>query len=260
MKKDNLLKIAFAGDRDISVEVLKYLLEQGIKPLALMVSDEKQNASHDKELIALISDLNNCHIFRGNEFRSKENIGLLKSLNLDYILSVHFHYIFPKECLEILKEGALNLHPAFLPCNRGWHTPSWAILDGTPYGATLHFIDENTDSGDIVGQKEIKISEDDTADTLYKKVKDLELEVFKETWPKIVSKTYTKIPQELDKGTFYERKDLSQKQFIDLDKDIKAGDLINQLRALTTNKIGESAYFEKDGKKYHIQVSIKKHE
>ena len=90
-------RIAFAGDRDISVKVLEFFIKQGVKPLALMVAGEKI-ASHDKELLKLCHYLKNSHIFRGVEFRSKEGMGLLKKLKLDYIISVHFHYIFQSIC------------------------------------------------------------------------------------------------------------------------------------------------------------------
>jgi methionyl-tRNA formyltransferase len=70
----------------------------------------------------------------------------------------------------------LNLHPV-LPYNKGWNTPSWAILDNTTYGATLHFMTEALDEGDIIHQKKLEIVFADTANTLYQKALELEKEV-----------------------------------------------------------------------------------
>lgn len=246
------IRIAFAGDRDISVKVLKFIIDQGVKPVALLVADEKI-ASHDKDLINLCDD--SC-IMRGAEFRTKENMDLLRNLDLDYIISVHFHYIFPEECLKMAKHGVLNLHPAYLPYNKGWHTPSWSILDETPFGATLHYIDKDIDNGDIILQEQIEVLSEDTADSVYKKVKELEFEVFKKSWPSLVSKMCCGSAQ--NGGTCHVKKDLLMEQAVDLNKEIKAGDLIRKLRALTTNNIEEAAYFEKDGKKYRMQIIIKK--
>ena len=78
---------------------------------------------------------------------------MLEQLSLDYIICVHFPYIVPREILSIPKYGVTNLHPAYLPYNLGWHTPSWAILENTPIGATLHYMDECVDTGDIIHQK-----------------------------------------------------------------------------------------------------------
>jgi hypothetical protein len=64
--------------------------------------------------------------------------------------------------------------------------------------------------------------------------------------------------QNISDGTTHQRKDLFQRsiQKIDLDQSIKAGDLIQRLRALTTNQIQEAAYYEVNGKCYRIQVVI----
>ena len=75
----------------------------------------------------------------GREFRERTGIAFLGELELDLILCVHFPYLLPPEVLSIPSKGCLNLHPAYLPWNRGWHTPSWAILEDTPGGATLHW-------------------------------------------------------------------------------------------------------------------------
>lgn len=252
-----MIRIAYAGDRDISVWVLRFILEQGVKPLALMISDQKR-ASHAKELLELCSYLDKNRILIGKTFRSKYGVDLLRSLNLDYIIAVHFPYYFPKEVLEIPRIGVLNLHPAYLPYNRGWHTVSWAILEDTPIGATLHFMDEGIDTGYIVYQKQVSIRPNDTAHTLYQRVKQVELEVFREAWPLICSKYPPRKPQDLNRGTMHLRKDLfsPEIQRLNLDQIVKIGELLKKLRALTTNNLNEAAYFEVDGKRYRVQISI----
>lgn len=252
MKK---IRFAFAGDRDISIWVLEYLLSQKAVPVALMVSDEAK-ATHAEALKSLCPFLDNNHIFPGDAFRNSENINTLKQLNLDYIIGIHFPYIIPREILTIPKQGVINLHPAFLPFNRGWHTPSWAILDESPYGATLHFMDEEVDTGDIIHQHTFEVSDGDTADSIYQKVKLLELQVFKEAWPYLVNETFTRIPQNPSKGTSHKRTDLASQSTIHLDQTVKTGDLIRKLRALTTNNIKESVYYDVGNKRYRIQVRI----
>jgi len=248
-------KIVYAGDRDISVWVLKFILKQGIKPVALMIPKEDK-ATHAHLLIKLCKHLNSSRILKGDQFRSKNGISLLKKLEPDYIIGVHFPYIVPKEVLEIPKYGVLNLHPAYLPYNRGWHNPTWAIWEETPYGATLHFMDEGVDTGDIIHQERIEILPSDTADTLYKRVKKLELEVFKEAWPSLVSGTCGRKSQPAEKGSFHKKADISFIQYIDLNKRVKAGDLIRRLRALTTNNAKEGAYFKIGGKLCRVQLRI----
>ncbi len=252
---ENPLRIVYAGDRDIALWMLRLLISESVHPVALMLAHEER-ASHARQLLSLCPHVSPDAVFRGDEFKSETAIKRLAELKPDYIISVHFPYLFPKELLAIPTYGTLNLHPAYLPYNRGWHTPTWALWEGTPLGATLHFVSEEVDAGDIIHQEELEIRPDDTADSLYQRVKRLELKVFKEAWPLIVSGKFKRKPQPLGKGTLHKKADIGKIQLIDFDEKVPVGDLIRRLRALTTNKIEEAAYFEVNGRKYRIQVRI----
>jgi len=250
----NKPRIAFAGDRQIAVNLLDFLLAQGFRPEMLMVPDPKL-ASHSQQLRKKCEHLDRNSILVGDQFRQKKGIEQLERLGLDYIVSIHFPYIYPKEVLRIPKKGALNLHPAYLPYNKGWHTPTWAIMEKTPIGATLHYMDEGLDTGKIVWQKELRIKPEDTANRLYQKLLQLEEEVFVEAWPKLV-KGQIKPKKQIGKGSFHKKKDLESVREIKLETRVKTGDLINKLKGLTTNQMAEAAYFRKGNKKYFIWVQI----
>jgi len=249
------MKYAFAGDRNLAVQVLKFIISQGHQPSALLLADSTQ-ASHAKELRGLVPHLPDEAIITGKDLSSPRALDFLRSLDLDYIFGVHFPHLVSAEVLAIPRHGFLNLHPAYLPYNRGWHTPSWAIIDGTPYGATLHVMSMALDAGDIIHQKTIEVRPDDTANTLYARALGAELEVFIEAWPILVTFCHTRKPQRLDAGTSHRKKDLPAIARIALDEPTTAGALIDRLRALTTNNIGEAAWFERDGRRYRVQVSI----
>ncbi len=249
------LRVVFAGDRDIAVRVFRFLARQPLPPVGLMLP-APERASHAASLRALAGYLDETSIISGDCFRTPEGIETLKSLNPDYILSVHFPYIIPESVLDIPRCGVLNLHPAYLPYNRGWHTPSWAIWEGTPYGATLHFMDAGLDSGDIVRQARLEVRPDDTANSLYRRVKILEYRVFREAWPLIASGDFTRTPQPAGEGTLHKKSDLAKIQPISLDDTVTAEDLLRRLRALTTSRSDEAAYFIRDGKKYRVRVEI----
>ena len=247
------MKFAFAGDRKISCTILKFIISKGYKPSALFVSDFDM-ASHDDELIE-ISGLDESLVFRGNEFKNPKAIEFLSSLELDYIFGIHFPYIVPAEILGIPKIGVVNLHPAFLPYNKGWHTPSWAIIEGHPYGATLHFMEEALDEGDIIHQKKIDVYPIDTANSLYKRVLNLEEEVFYESFDSLTRLKPNRIKQ-LDKGTSHQKKELKALREINISENSNAIDLINKIRALTTNNENEAAYFIVDDKKIGVQINL----
>jgi len=251
-------RIAFAGDRDVAVWALDYVLKYPARPLALLVSGNERS-THADQLIELCSFLESKHVLRGSAFRNPEGMAFLRELNLDYIVALHFPYLVPEAILSIPRRGWLNLHPAYLPYNRGWHTPSWSILEETDMGATLHFMDRGIDTGDIVHQKRLDVSPADTAHSLYGRVKQLELEVFKEAWPWILSGDYKRLPQDPAGGTTHKRQDLfsAEVQKLDLDRLLTTRQLLNKLRGLSTNHVEEAAYYEESGRRFRVQVVIR---
>lgn len=248
-------KILFAGDRKIAVDVLRFLTNTNADVSALLLPAEDK-ATHDQKIRSLCPDIDNTNIIRGTDFKKQDTIKHLESINPDYLISVHFQHIFPKSVLEIPEYDPINLHPAYLPYNRGWHTPSWAIWEQTPYGATLHVMTENLDSGDIINRKRIYPRPDDTANTLYQRALEAELELFKRTWPSLSDFNYETTPQSEADATAHTKSDLDRIRHIDLDESVLAGEMIRKLRSLTTNDISEAAYFEQDGKQYRIQINI----
>lgn len=254
------LRIGYAGDRDIATWCLRFLLDQNVRPEVLLLT-EAAKASHADELRRMCDHLPDDRVLVGAEFRSPSGIKLLRSLKLDYIIGIHFPYLVPPEVLALSK-GFMNLHPAYLPYNRGWHTPSWAILEETPIGATFHFMDSGIDSGDILHQRRLTVSPSDTANSLYARVKRLEFEVFTEAWPLLVSGDFARRPQVAGDGTTHTRKELFTEpvQRIELDAPTTARALLRRLRALTTNRSDEAAYFVEEDKVYRVQVAITEEE
>jgi methionyl-tRNA formyltransferase len=254
------MRFAFAGDRAISVRVLNYLMERGDVPEYLLVADGER-ASHVDELIA-ISGLPEDRILRGSVFREPVGLKILTDAGLDLMLSIHFPYLVTGEVIHVAKDGILNLHPSYLPWNRGWHTPTWCILDGTPAGGTLHYMNEGIDTGDIIDQAEVQHEPWETADTLYAKILDAEFEVFVRHWPVFCNGKSVRCPQELESGTSHLRADLrtSHVQRLDLDEVTSIGDVITRLRALTTSRPHEAAFFEVDGQRVHVQVTLTPHQ
>ena len=183
------------------------------------------------------------------------SISSLKKMDLDYIIGIHYPYIICKKSLNIPRVGVLNLHPAYLPLNKGWHTPSWSILDSTKYGATLHFMEEELDQGDIVNQEELEVDICDTADSLYKKALQLEFKVFKDAYEDIVTLNPNRLKQ-LYQGTSHKKADLNKVAQIDLTKQYFFLEIYNKMRALTTNNIKEGAFFEHSGRKFKMQITI----
>jgi methionyl-tRNA formyltransferase len=76
----------------------------------------------------------------------------------------------------------INIHPGLNPYNRGWYPQVFAINNGLPHGATIHEMDDKIDHGDIIYQKSVDIKLSDTSKTLYERVLDTEIFLFKENF------------------------------------------------------------------------------
>ena len=148
------MRYIFAGDRKLSVEILDFMIKRNHQPLGLIINSK--NGSHLNELIN-ISQLEKDNIFDQKVISEQKIINSFYELEIDYIICIHFPFIISRALLELPKIGVLNLHPSYLPYNKGWHCPSWCIIDNTPIGVTFHWIDDWIDSGNICFQEKLEI-------------------------------------------------------------------------------------------------------
>ena len=102
--------------------------------------------------------------------------------NFDILVSDRSRYIIPQSVIEMLDGMVCNLHPSFLPYNRGDQTLLWAAVEGTPYGVTLHRINEKFDEGGIVSQSRFLIPEKFSLKLAYETVRSHMVDLFKTSW------------------------------------------------------------------------------
>lgn len=249
------LRLVFAGNRRIALFCLRALIAAGCAPVGLLLAKGK-NAECAEEMKQTVLGI---PVVEGVAFRSEEGIRLLRQLEPDYLLCVHFPYIIPAELLTVPALGVLNLHPSYLPYNRGWNTPTWALVDGTPYGATLHWMDEGIDTGDTAVRKAVRVLPCDTAHTLYQRVLKVEEMLFREAIPLLMSRQLPRMSQ-AETGSSHARGDLESIQRLDLDATEKVGVVLSLLRGLTTSRWEEAAWFEVDGRRYRVRVELRAEE
>lgn len=92
----------------------------------------------------------------------------IKNLNADLGVVASFNKKLPKELLQLTKDGFINLHPSKLPHYRGANPYSHVIINGEEESAiTLHYMDENFDTGDIISQYCFSLDLNETMGTLF---------------------------------------------------------------------------------------------
>ena len=107
--------------------------------------------------------------------RSTWNAGLaeiLHDLNPDLIISAGFMKILDPELVTKFSGRIINTHPALLPNFPGAHAVRDALAAGVKItGSTIHFVDAGVDTGPVIAQREIDISETDNEESLHERIK-----------------------------------------------------------------------------------------
>ena len=252
------MRILYLGNNWLGWKVLEYLREEGDELVGLaMHPGEKRK--HGAEIMRAAS-LPEDRILDGTRLTGPA-LERVRQWKPDIALSILFGYILRPEFLSLFPKGVVNLHPALLPYNRGQYPNVWSIIDRTPAGTSLHYIDEGIDTGDIIGQKEVPVVAEDTGESLYKKLEQASLGLFKEYWPQIRDGAAPRVPQaDLNrKATYHKTRDVERVDSIDLDAKYAARELIDVLRARTFPPY-KGAFITVDGKRVYLRIQLEPEE
>jgi len=248
------MRIVYFGNGPVALEVLRYLRGLGEEIVALVLHDDGTR-SQGNEMIAETS-LPLDFVF---EARSLPKLGTIKSINdlgADIGVSVLFGHILKAEVLRLFPRGVLNVHPGLLPFNRGRNAQVWSIVEHTPAGATLHFMDEGVDTGPIVERLEVPIEPTDTGRSMRAKLEIASLEVLKAGWPAVLANDRPQ-PQDPLAGTTHLVRDIESISEVDINATYRAGDLIDLLRALTSPPQTAGAYYRVGGRKVRLTLELR---
>jgi phosphoribosylglycinamide formyltransferase 1 len=109
--------------------------------------------------------------FKKQALAEKEILLNLKKNKINLICLAGFMKILSKNFILRFKGQILNIHPSLLPKYKGLNTHQKAIINKDEYsGCTVHFVDSKLDSGKIIIQKKVKIKNNDTPNSLAKKI------------------------------------------------------------------------------------------
>ena len=231
-------------------QALEYLKRQD--EVVAVVIHPSETAKFEQEIRA---SSGSAELFVAGDLKDPACLKRIAGLKPEMGISVLFAYVLKRDFLNLLPRGCLNLHPAYLPYNRGMYPNVWSIVEGTPAGATLHYIDEGIDTGDIVRQKEVPVSCTDTGESLYHKLESCGMELLKEAWPDVQSGRAVRIPQSNEHATSHRKADVAQIDEIHLDQNYPADQLLRILRARTFPPY-RGAFFRSGGRKVYVRVQL----
>ncbi|MCR4777334.1 MAG: phosphoribosylglycinamide formyltransferase [Lachnospiraceae bacterium] len=114
--------------------------------------------------------------FDSRDLFNKALIAVLDKEKIDLVVLAGFLVIIPSEMVKKYKGRIINIHPSLIPsfCGTGYYglkVHEAALSRGVKVtGATVHFVDEGTDTGPIILQKAVEVKEGDTPEVLQRRV------------------------------------------------------------------------------------------
>ena len=119
-------------------------------------------------------------IIRGKDFSQKELfeleiINTLINYNVELIVMAGWMKIVSPYFINKFKNKIINIHPSLLPAYKGGSAIKDSILNGSKItGCSVHFVDEEVDSGSLIMQAALSVRDDDDIESLSKKIQILE--------------------------------------------------------------------------------------
>ena len=247
-KPKNILVICYSerSKKKIVFNLIKYLSLQKKDVYHFLVLDKNKK-------IILFLKKNKKKIIKDN-FKLFEK--KLNKYEFDWLLNLWSPLIFKKDFLNKFKSN-LNLHPSYLPYNRGKDPYVWSILNEKPFGTTIHEMNEKIDDGNYYVRKKFKLKFPLKGFDLYEKSLIETKKLFIQNWLKIKNKKIK--PKSYEKKTKLNvRENLKKINLINLNdkKNIEIKRFI--LRVLSQNFPTFKQQVKFKSKIFDIEVILKK--
>lgn len=241
------MKILFIGTVDFSFKILKVLINIKANIVGVCTKSSSSFNSDYSDLKSLC-DINSIPCRHVDYINSKENIQWIDELSPDIIFCFGWSSLIKKELLNIAPMGVIGYHPAKLPKNRGRHPLIWALSLGLKETAsTFFFMDEEADSGDIISQQRIEITEQDDAQSLYLKMIETATSQILNIIPDLNTKKFKRIQQKNSQSNLWRKR---TKEDGKIDWRMNAKQIHNLVRGLTRPYVG--AHFLLESKEYKV--------
>lgn len=165
------MKIVFFGTPDFSAKFLSALIaDQDFSVVAVVcqpdapVGRKKIITAPETKTLAL---KNSIPVLQPDKLKNSEIVEQLSTLEADLFVVVAYGRIIPENILKLAKLGTINVHPSLLPKYRGPSPIQSAIVNGeTETGISIMLLDALMDHGPILAQAKIKLSTDETPESL----------------------------------------------------------------------------------------------
>lgn len=176
-------RVVFMGTPQFSVPTLKALNNMFDIPAVVTVPDKPKGRGQKLQAspVKITAQELGLKVLQPTDLKDETFIEELKKMDVDIFCIVAFR-ILPKSVFTIPRYGSFNVHTSLLPKFRGAAPINWAIIKGEKKtGVTSFILDEDIDTGNIVGTREVIIGDSMTAGELHDELMPLAAELAVET-------------------------------------------------------------------------------
>lgn len=244
------MKIVYMGTPDFAVGPLKAMVEAGYEIVAVVTQPDRAKG-RSKQLVP--SPVKECAlsyglpVFQPEKIKTPEAVNTLREYDADLFVVAAFGQIMSKEILDMPKFGCVNIHASLLPKYRGAAPIQWSIIDGEKEtGVTIMQMDVGIDTGDILTQKIVPITDEDTGESLFDKLCVAGAELLMDTLPLIEQGKLNPVKQDEAKSSHAK---MLTKEMGDIDFTKSADSIWHLIRGLNS---WPSAYTRLHGKTMKI--------
>ena len=234
------MRIVFFGTPYFAATNLKVLISEGYNIVALVTPPDSRKGRGKQLKYCAVKEVgiaNNIPILQPLKLKSDDFIEELQSFNADLFVVVAFR-ILPELVWRIPIKGTINLHASLLPNYRGAAPINWVLINGEKQtGITTFFIDKEIDSGAIIQQEKIQLTDNTTAAELHNILMSKGSDLLISTLNLIKHDSVTRIPQQNHQAILDAPKLTKELLKIDWNKSAKKiHNLIRGLSPLLDNK------------------------
>ena len=189
---------------NVGARCLRVLRAQGaIVPLVVTHDDDPAEIQWF-ERVADVADELGLPWIAPDDPNHPDVVARIRALAPDFVFSFYYRRMLKQPLLQVAPRGALNLHGSLLPRYRGRAPVNWAVLNGERHtGATLHYMDERPDAGDIVAAQSVPILPDDTAREVFDKVTVAAEICLDGVFPALVAGTAPRLRNAIEVGSYF---------------------------------------------------------
>ena len=197
-KKD--LRIVYMGTPEVAVESLSCLVEGGYNVVGVITMPDKPVGRHGSTLqpspVKQYAVEHGLKVLQPERLKDESFVDELRALRADLQIVVAFRML-PEVVWNMPPMGTFNLHASLLPQYRGAAPINWAVINGdTETGITTFFLKHEIDTGEIIQQERVPISDTDNVGIVHDKLMMLGGKLVLETVDNILAGSVHPIPQE----------------------------------------------------------------